>query len=93
MQVRGLKLGTGILSNDNKYIYHISIIDYLQKYNLNKKLERLYKISSGASPSGLSSINVRAYKRRFLEFMKDKVFNYGFHHAIDVIKLNKNLDK
>lgn len=41
----GLQLGTKIHSTDGRYIFHISIIDYLQKYTIFKKLERYYKIS------------------------------------------------
>lgn len=28
-----------------RYIYHLSIIDYLQKYDMQKKMERLYKVT------------------------------------------------
>ena len=46
-KVEGVKLGTSFKSQNGKYIYHISIIDYLQLYDLNKKLERYYKIIAG----------------------------------------------
>ena len=79
--VTGLKLGTPIMSTSGKFIYHISIIDYLQKYDMMKKLERLYKITvTGAAPQEVSTINVRAYKERFYDFMKDRVFNFDFNH-------------
>jgi hypothetical protein len=88
--VQGLKPGTTILSSNGKYIYHISIIDYLQKYNFNKKAERFFKIAlQGANPQELSSINVKAYHNRFLNFMNQKVFNYDFNHAVDICKLNQ----
>ena len=31
------------LSKDGRYIYHIGIIDYLQDFNFDKKLENLLK--------------------------------------------------
>ena len=59
-----------------------------------KKLERCYKIAfSGADGGELSSINVNAYKNRFMDFMKEKVFNYDFNHRIDVCTLSKGLKK
>jgi hypothetical protein len=33
-----------ILSSCGKYIYHVAIIDYLQKYDFNKVMERISKI-------------------------------------------------
>jgi hypothetical protein len=41
--VDGLKLGQSIKSSCGNYIYHMSIIDYLQKYDIVKKIERLHK--------------------------------------------------
>jgi tRNA A58 N-methylase Trm61 len=43
-EVQGVKLGHSIRSKNGMYIYHISIIDYLQKYDIFKRLERYYKI-------------------------------------------------
>ena len=38
-------------SKNTMQIYHISIIDYLQKYNFNKKVERWFKMTfKGAQP-------------------------------------------
>ena len=52
--------------------------------------ERGYKIATaGASPKDLSSINVKPYRKRFMEFMKDKVFNYDFNHDVDVCRINR----
>jgi hypothetical protein len=42
--VEGLRPGTTVMSSNGKFLYHISIIDYLQKYNWNKKCERYFKI-------------------------------------------------
>ena len=41
--VDGLKLGQSIKSSCGNYIYHMSIIDYLQKYDIIKKIERFHK--------------------------------------------------
>ena len=80
-RVEGVKLGTSFKSQNGKYIYHISIIDYLQLYDLNKKLERFYKIiAGGVDGKELSSMSSEPYKKRFLSFMKSKVFNYELNH-------------
>ena len=58
-------------------VFHLSIIDYLQEWNLNKKLERYAKIYfKNADPSGLSAIAPAEYQRRFMRFMKDIVFPF-----------------
>ena len=91
--IRGIKLGTSIKSTDGKYIYHLSIIDYLQNYTLSKKFERLYKIAfSGAKKDELSSVNVMEYRKRFMKFMKEKVFNYDYNHNVDVCKISRQMD-
>lgn len=60
--IEGLKLGQQILSSNGNYIYHISIIDYLQKYNMQKRLEHCYKhVILGAKSDEISSINVKRY--------------------------------
>ena len=42
--------------------YHISLIDYLQEWNFNKKCERYAKIYfRSADPDGLSAIEPVAY--------------------------------
>jgi alpha-D-ribose 1-methylphosphonate 5-triphosphate diphosphatase PhnM len=53
---------------------HISIIDYLQKWNAKKKSERYVKIILGKSAAGLSAIEPQAYCKRFIEFMEEYVF-------------------
>jgi hypothetical protein len=91
-RVEGIKLGHTIPSQDGKFIYHVSIIDYLQRYNLKKKFERCLKITFyGAAPEELSAINVSKYRSRFLSFMKDKVFNYEFNHKL--VTAVQNLQK
>ena len=59
------------------YIYHVSIIDYLQKYDMSKKLERFSKLFLMGCKNGkdLSSIDPATYKQRFLNFQKKVVFS------------------
>jgi hypothetical protein len=63
-----------------RYIYHISIIDYLQHYDLNKQTERFAKTillkltNSDFKPEHISSIEPAAYKQRFMQFVKKVVF-------------------
>lgn len=74
-----------IFSACGRYIYHVSIIDYLQKYNLQKKLERLAKESvrkmtcqncskQSDSNNDLSVVNPAKYRKRFLKFCRREVF-------------------
>lgn len=67
-----------ILSVCGKFIYHISIIDYLQKYTIHKRLERYAKMLFVIGPRNgkhLSAINQTRYKERFIEFCKKVVFS------------------
>lgn len=58
-----------------KKILHISIIDYLQEWNLNKKAERAYKtILLRKDPVGLSAVEPETYARRFRLFAASNVF-------------------
>jgi len=59
-----------------KKIVHISIIDYLQEWNISKKGERFYKtIVLGKDPAYLSAIDPDSYAQRFRFFMENHVFN------------------
>ena len=85
--VDGLRLGEAIKSTCGNYIYHISIIDYLQKYDIFKKVERLHKqFFKGAKGSEISSIDADQYKTRFMKFMADKILSYEFNHNLDKAK-------
>lgn len=45
--------------------YFVGIIDFQQKWNFSKKLERFFKINfRGADPQGLSAIEPDQYKER-----------------------------
>jgi hypothetical protein len=92
--IKGVTTGTTIKSVTGEYLYHISIIDYLQKYNISKKAEKAVKVLfKGANPADLSSTNVDNYQKRFAKFMKEKVFNFEFNHEIDVVRLNRRLER
>lgn len=87
--VDGLKLGQSIRSTCGNYIYHISIIDYLQKFDIVKKVERMHKqLFKGAKGDEISSINADAYKTRFMKFLVDKILSHEFNHRVDSSKEN-----
>ena len=55
-------------------VYHIAIIDYLQEWNLNKKLERFTKtVLLGKDKQNLSAIEPEQYSKRFRSFMEKNV--------------------
>ena len=69
------EMETSFLSTCGKFKYHVSVIDYLQRYNLSKKLERTYKIfTTSARPEEISSTDCDRYAERFIKFMKNQVF-------------------
>jgi len=61
------------ISKDLEYIYHISIIDYLQDYNFDKKLEHFLKTAWRGVNSEISAVNPIRYCERFKEFMEGEV--------------------
>lgn len=61
------------LSKDCKYIYHLGIIDYLQDFNIEKKLEYYAKSSYNKKDAEISAVHPDRYSVRFLNFMEDKV--------------------
>jgi hypothetical protein len=66
--------GYKFVSNDRKFIYHISIIDYLQLYDLNKFLETSWKTGlccKMVPKNEISSIDYEPYGNRFLSYMKN----------------------
>jgi hypothetical protein len=63
------------ISADGRYIYHVSIIDYLQLWDLNKKAEHVCKTwFLGKSKQGLSAVDPHKYAARFLRFCRNTVF-------------------
>ena len=65
-----------VYTSDNKnYIYIIGIIDYLQKYNLRKRLENFLKgITLGKEKNTISAVEPDYYGNRFKDFMIKNVF-------------------
>lgn len=66
-------LEQGIFISDKEYgiYYHIGIIDYLQIYNFQKKLEKLGKQILNLSLNlDTSSQNPRIYSQRFINFVQ-----------------------
>ena len=61
------------LSKSGRYIYHLSIIDYLQDFNLDKKLENRIKVFINKEGAEISAIEPKGYFTRYLKFMKDEV--------------------
>ena len=54
-----------------KRVYHIAIIDYLQEWNMQKKLERFTKtVLLGKDGPTLSAIEPEAYASRFRNFVE-----------------------
>ncbi len=58
-------------SEDQPVVYHMGLIDYLQEWNVGKKLERATKIIGlRRDPKGLSCIEPITYQNRFMAFLK-----------------------
>lgn len=65
-----------------RFIYHIAIIDFLQRFDVSKKAERVAKSLKlkfkrnyeGFGPDDLSAMDPEKYKQRFYNFMKREVF-------------------
>lgn len=65
-----------VMSQCGNFIYHICIIDYLQPYVLRKRLETVFKSTLlGVSKKDLSCIDPDRYSDRFVQYIKNKVFN------------------
>ena len=76
------------LKGDVAYI--MSIIDYFQIYNLQKNLETQFKkIKAGVEEKAISSVPPDEYKKRFIEFVKNKTDS---EHYLQIIydQNNKN---
>lgn len=63
------------LSSDGKEVYHIAIIDYLQKWTKMKRLEQCSKrCILQKDPDQLSAVEPIGYEQRFKSFLRHKVF-------------------
>jgi 1-phosphatidylinositol-4-phosphate 5-kinase len=58
------------LSKSGKYIYHLAIIDYLQDFNLDKRLENALKTVINKEGAQISAIPPNPYCNRFVKFMR-----------------------
>lgn len=61
------------LSLNCKYIYHLGIIDYLQDYHFEKKMENFAKekVLGRSSANGeISAVHPTRYAPRFVDFMQ-----------------------
>mmetsp|Transcript_20893 Transcript_20893/g.15022 ORF Transcript_20893/g.15022 Transcript_20893/m.15022 type:complete len:119 (-) Transcript_20893:37-393(-) len=55
--------------------YHVSVIDFLQQWNMNKKMEHMSKkYVLNKNGNGLSAVPPRIYFNRFNSFIRDRVF-------------------
>lgn len=59
------------LGCQGRYIYHLGIIDYLQDYNIEKKLENFAK--KQVYGNMISAVPPANYALRYLRFMRDNV--------------------
>ena len=67
-------MGT-ILSECGNYIYHMSIIDYLTTYNIQKKGEKnLKSYIFWVTKEKISSQDPENYGKRFINFIKKEIF-------------------
>jgi len=62
------------MSDDGMYLYHLGIIDYLQEFNVLKKLENFAK-GYKEDKHKISSVPADEYGERFFSFMKKYVIN------------------
>lgn len=63
------------LSSDGTELFHVSIIDYLQAWNLDKKLERCLKsFKPNTNVRGISAVEPEQYRKRFIDAMQTQVF-------------------
>jgi hypothetical protein len=61
-------------SSCGRYVYHISTIDYLTRYNIYKQIESFYKVKIKRCPKDLvSCIDSDSYGKRFVKFMETEV--------------------
>ena len=62
--------------NNKRNNFHFGIIDYLQKWDFNKKTEQRLKVwFKGADPKRLSAVPPKFYSERFTEFVQEHVLS------------------
>lgn len=67
--------GNLFISHDKKWCYQIGVIDYLQTFNFQKKVEVWYKkYLKNRDPKKVSVSNSNFYGDRYINFMRHSVF-------------------
>ena len=67
-----------MVSSCGNYTYHVAIIDYLQSFNFDKRLESWFKtFVRRRSYQLISAVDPKTYGDRFLKFMKNEVLIEG----------------
>ena len=87
-----LELGTRhkYCSHNGRYIYHIAIIDYLQGYDIEKKMENFYKVQMKQRKEyKISCVPPKLYKTRFFKFMKDNVVINQFRKSRESTRISE----
>jgi hypothetical protein len=63
------------MSKCGQYIYHVSIIDYMQLWNFDKKSEVFAKTwLLGKDKKQISAVEPHYYARRFMRFVRANIF-------------------
>lgn len=63
------------MSRCGSWIYHVSIIDYLQQWDFDKKAEAFAKHwFLGKNKKGISAVPPDFYAKRFVTFMNSNIF-------------------
>ena len=58
------------VSEDGSEIYHVGVIDYLQKWEASKKREQLFKVKVlNVNQRELSAVEPAFYRERWLNFI------------------------
>ena len=70
-------------SHDNSMIYHVGIIDFLQRWTPQKKMENFLR-SRLTDQMQISCVNPELFQQRFLNFIRKEVLN---KHRSDSMKL------
>ena len=80
----------GILSSNEDKIYYLGIIDILTEYGMVKKAEHLCKMIRYCSEN-MSCIPPKKYKERFINYMKNTVFDN--REFLRKVPINDDVDK
>ena len=72
-KLKGLATRNRVFGANSTEIYHIGIIDYLQDWSCNKRMEACAK-SIKENSKLISAVKPGAYQARFANFLKNEVF-------------------